>query len=59
MVPAGDPVDQTIAALVPHLSAGDTIIDGGNSYYRDSMRRAAALAPKKIDFVDCGTNGGV
>jgi len=59
MVPAGDPVDQTIAALVPHLSTGDTIIDGGNSYYKDSMRRAAALAPKKINFVDCGTSGGV
>jgi 6-phosphogluconate dehydrogenase len=59
MVPAGDPVDQTIAALVPHLSVGDTIIDGGNSYYKDSMRRAAALAPKKINFVDCGTSGGV
>jgi len=47
MVPAGDPVDQTIAALVPHLAPGDTIIDGGNSYYKDSMRRAAALAPRK------------
>src|SRR5579864_6049269 len=59
MVPAGDPVDQTIAALVPHLAPGDTIIDGGNSYYKDSMRRAAALAPKKINFLDCGTSGGV
>ena len=59
MVPAGDPVDQTIAALVPHLAPGDTIIDGGNSYYKDSMRRAAALALKKINFVDCGTSGGV
>ena len=59
MVPAGDPVDQTIAALVPHLAPGDTIIDGGNSYYKDSIRRAAALAPKKINFVDCGTSGGV
>jgi 6-phosphogluconate dehydrogenase len=59
MVPAGDPVDQTIAALVPHLSEGDTIIDGGNSYYKDSMRRAAALVPKKLNFVDCGTSGGV
>jgi 6-phosphogluconate dehydrogenase len=59
MVPAGDPVDQTIAALVPNLAPGDTIIDGGNSYYKDSMRRAAALAPKKINFVDCGTSGGV
>jgi 6-phosphogluconate dehydrogenase len=59
MVPAGDPVDQTIAALAPHLAPGDTIIDGGNSYYKDSVRRAAALAPKKINFVDCGTSGGV
>ena len=59
MVPAGDPVDQTIAALLPHLAPGDTIIDGGNSYYKDSVRRAAALAPKKINFVDCGTSGGV
>ena len=59
MVPAGDPVDQTIAALVPHLAPGDTIIDGGNSYYKDSVRRAAALAPRKINFVDCGTSGGV
>src|ERR1700752_344361 len=59
MVPAGDPVDQTIAALVPHLAPGDTIIDGGNSYYKDSVRRAAALAPKKINFVDCGTSGGL
>jgi len=59
MVPAGAPVDQTIEQLLPLLSPGDTIIDGGNSYYRDSMRRAAALAPKKISFVDCGTSGGI
>src|ERR1700728_955315 len=59
MVPAGAPVDQTIEQLLPHLAPGDTIIDGGNSYYRDSMRRAAALAPKKINFVDSGTSGGV
>ena len=59
MVPAGAPVDQTIDLLTPHLSAGDTIIDGGNSYYKDSMRRAAALAEKKLNFVDCGTSGGV
>lgn len=59
MVPSGAPVDQTIDALTPHLSPGDTIIDGGNSYYRDSVRRAAALAPKKLNFVDCGTSGGI
>jgi 6-phosphogluconate dehydrogenase len=59
MVPAGAPVDQTIEALIPLLAVGDTIIDGGNSYYRDSVRRAAALAPKKLNFVDCGTSGGV
>jgi 6-phosphogluconate dehydrogenase len=59
MVPAGAPVDDTIEQLIPHLSPGDTIIDGGNSYYKDSVRRAAALAPKKLNFVDCGTSGGV
>lgn len=59
MVPAGGPVDQTIDLLTPHLSPGDTIIDGGNSYYRDSIRRAAALKEKKLNFVDCGTSGGV
>ena len=59
MVPAGAPVDQTIEQLLPHLAPGDTIVDGGNSYYKDSVRRAAALAPKKINFVDSGTSGGV
>ncbi|MGH9683067.1 MAG: phosphogluconate dehydrogenase (NAD(+)-dependent, decarboxylating) [Candidatus Acidiferrales bacterium] len=59
MVPAGAPVDQTIEQLLPHLAPGDTIIDGGNSYYKDSVRRAAALAPQKINFVDSGTSGGV
>jgi 6-phosphogluconate dehydrogenase len=59
MVPAGAPVDQTIEALTPHLAPGDTIIDGGNSNYKDSVRRAAALAPKKLNFVDCGTSGGI
>jgi 6-phosphogluconate dehydrogenase len=59
MVPAGKPVDDTIDFLLPHLTAGDTIIDGGNSYYKDSVRRAAALKPKNINFVDCGTSGGV
>ncbi|MGC1683979.1 MAG: decarboxylating 6-phosphogluconate dehydrogenase [Candidatus Acidiferrales bacterium] len=59
MVPAGAPVDSTIASLLPHLAEGDTIIDGGNSNYRDSMRRAAELKPKNINFVDVGTSGGV
>jgi 6-phosphogluconate dehydrogenase len=59
MVPAGAPVDQTIDLLTPHFEPGDTIIDGGNSYYKDSVRRAAALAQKKMNFVDCGTSGGV
>ncbi|HEY4741649.1 MAG TPA: decarboxylating 6-phosphogluconate dehydrogenase [Candidatus Acidoferrales bacterium] len=59
MVPAGAPVDSTIASLLPHLTEGDTIIDGGNSNYRDSMRRAAELKPKNINFVDVGTSGGV
>jgi len=59
MVPSGAPVDQTIDSLTPHLSPGDTIIDGGNSYYKDSVRRAAAVAQKKLNFVDCGTSGGV
>jgi 6-phosphogluconate dehydrogenase len=59
MVPAGAPVDQTIEALIPLLAVGDTIIDGGNSYYRDDLRRAAMLQSKKLNFVDVGTSGGV
>jgi 6-phosphogluconate dehydrogenase len=59
MVPSGAPVDQTIDLLTPHMAPGDTIIDGGNSYYKDSVRRAAALTQKKLSFVDCGTSGGV
>ena len=59
MVPAGDAVDQTIAALLPWLMPGDVIIDGGNSNYRDSQRRAVELAERHIDYVDCGTSGGV
>jgi 6-phosphogluconate dehydrogenase len=58
MVPAAV-VDKTIADLSPHLEAGDTLIDGGNSYYVDDIRRAKALAAKKIDYVDVGTSGGV
>ena len=58
MVPAGV-VDQTIAELLPHLEAGDIVIDGGNSYYIDDIRRAKELAPKGIHYVDVGTSGGV
>lgn len=58
MVPAAV-VDQAIATLLPHLDPGDTLIDGGNSYYVDDIRRAKALAAKKIDYVDVGTSGGV
>jgi 6-phosphogluconate dehydrogenase len=58
MVPAGV-VDQTIAALVPQLEAGDILIDGGNSYYVDDIRRAKELAGRGIHYVDVGTSGGV
>ena len=58
MVPAAV-VDQTIADLLPHLEAGDILIDGGNSYYIDDIQRAKDLAPKKIHYVDVGTSGGV
>ena len=56
---AGKPVDDTIAALLPGLQKGDVIIDGGNSNFHDSMRRADDLAPKGIHFVDSGTSGGI
>jgi 6-phosphogluconate dehydrogenase len=59
MVPAGKPVDDTIASLVPGMAKGDVIIDGGNSNYHDSMRRAAELEGKGILFVDAGTSGGI
>jgi 6-phosphogluconate dehydrogenase len=59
MVPSGDAVDQTIEQLVPILEKGDVIIDGGNSYYKDSMRRAAKLTGLGLSFVDAGTSGGV
>ncbi|MGZ7036512.1 MAG: NAD(P)-binding domain-containing protein, partial [Ilumatobacteraceae bacterium] len=58
MVPAAF-VDDTIAKLVEHLEPGDIIIDGGNSYYRDDIDRAARLQPKNIHYVDVGTSGGV
>ena len=58
MVPAAV-VDSAIADLLPHLQAGDTIIDGGNSYYIDDIRRAKELAPRQVNYCDVGTSGGV
>src|SRR5712671_7211329 len=58
MVPAGV-VDATLRDLAPKLESGDTIIDGGNSYYIDDIRRAKELSAKKIHYVDVGTSGGV
>src|ERR1700691_2274791 len=57
MVPAGDVTDSTINALTPLLAAGDTLIDGGNSYYKDTVRRAGAAAKRKIQYCDSGTSG--
>jgi 6-phosphogluconate dehydrogenase len=59
MVPAGGPVESTIDALVPALSKGDVIIDGGNSNYKDSIRRAARLKEHGLEFIDAGTSGGI
>jgi 6-phosphogluconate dehydrogenase len=59
MVPAGAVTDGTIDALTPLLAAGDTLIDGGNSNYRDTQRRAQALAQRQIHYVDSGTSGGI
>jgi 6-phosphogluconate dehydrogenase len=59
MVPAGKPVDDTIAALVSGMSPGDIIIDGGNSNFHDTMRRADELRARKISFIDAGTSGGI
>jgi 6-phosphogluconate dehydrogenase len=59
MVPAGDPVDETVAKLEPLIAQGDTFIDGGNSNYKDTQRRHAAAAAKGFHFVDCGTSGGI
>ena len=59
MVPAGKIVDDTIDLLAPLLGKGDIIIDGGNSNYKDSLRRYESLLEKGIDFLDCGTSGGV
>lgn len=59
MIPAGEAVDGTMRALLPSLSVGDVIVDGGNSHYKDSLRRAGLLQGSGVDFVDCGTSGGV
>ncbi len=59
MVPAGKPTDDTISALSKELKAGDIIIDGGNSYYKDDLRHAELLKAKNIHFIDAGTSGGV
>jgi 6-phosphogluconate dehydrogenase len=59
MIPAGAAVDATISELLPLVSAGDVLVDGGNSNYHDTLRRAAMLAEKGIHYVDCGTSGGV
>jgi 6-phosphogluconate dehydrogenase len=59
MVPAGEITEGTLAKLLPLLAAGDTVVDGGNSNYKDTMRRAGMFAAREIGFVDCGTSGGV
>jgi 6-phosphogluconate dehydrogenase len=59
MIPAGAAVDETIAALSPRLRPGDVIIDGGNSNYKDTQRRAQLLLPENIQYVDAGTSGGI
>ena len=59
MVPAGEITDRSVTALSPMLAEGDTLVDGGNSNYKDTLRRASLLAERRIDFVDCGTSGGV
>jgi 6-phosphogluconate dehydrogenase len=59
MVPAGDATEQTVAALGRTLDAGDAIVDGGNSHYKDDARRAQMLAEKRIDYLDADTSGGV
>ncbi len=59
MVPAGNPTEQTVIALSERMEAGDIIIDGGNSYYKDDVRRARVLNEKGIHYVDVGTSGGI
>jgi 6-phosphogluconate dehydrogenase len=59
MLPAGGPTEATVTALAEMMSPGDIIIDGGNSFYKDDIRRAATLEPKGIHYIDVGTSGGV
>jgi len=59
MVPAGDPTEKTVIALAAKFEAGDTIIDGGNSYFKDDVRRANKLRDRGIHYMDVGTSGGV
>src|SRR6185369_5892482 len=59
MVPAGDPTESTVSSLGALLAAGDTIVDGGNTNFHDDVRRADALAPKGVHYVDAGTSGGI
>jgi 6-phosphogluconate dehydrogenase len=59
MIPAGAPIDDTIQRLSAILSPGDIIIDGGNSNYKDSVRRAETLRTQQVEFLDCGTSGGI
>jgi 6-phosphogluconate dehydrogenase len=57
-LPAGETIDKVIEDLDPHLEEGDVLMDGGNSFYRDSLRRHEEIADRKYDFIDCGTSGG-
>ena len=59
MVPAGPIVDDTLAQLLPLLSPGDVVVDGGNSFYKDTLRRGQELSAQHLHYVDCGTSGGV
>ena len=59
MVPSGDPTESTVTSLGRLLSAGDTIVDGGNTNFHDDVRRAQSLASRRIDYVDAGTSGGI
>jgi 6-phosphogluconate dehydrogenase len=59
MVPAGEITEKTVEGVAAVLESGDAIVDGGNSYYRDDIRRAAEVGEQGIDYVDCGTSGGV